>query len=105
MPRRIASKYGHHGAVRLAIKGVNPPGREFCRPDGSAMDNVHVGVQIRRDPAQLIRADASETTWEVDVDVVAREGALDFRGPAVQGKRGERFVYLTWGHVHLDGHF
>ena len=23
--------------------------------------------------------------------------SFDFRGPAVQGKRGERFIYLTWG--------
>ena len=26
----------------------------------------------------------------------------DFRGPAVQGKKGERFVYLTWGSVAGD---
>jgi hypothetical protein len=31
------------------------------------------------------------------VGVVEREGGLDFRGPAVQGRRWERFVYLTWG--------
>ena len=30
---------------------------------------------------------------------------LDFRGPAVQGKRGERFIYLTWGDVGSDGEF
>ena len=29
----------------------------------------------------------------------------DFRGPAVHGKRGERFVYLTWGDVAEDGTF
>ena len=33
------------------------------------------------------------------------DGALDFRGPAVQGRRGERFVYLTWGNVDADGGF
>ncbi len=27
----------------------------------------------------------------------ATDGSFDFRGPAVQGKRGERFIYLTWG--------
>jgi hypothetical protein len=30
---------------------------------------------------------------------------LDFRGPAVHGPRGERFLYLTWGDVDLDGRF
>lgn len=69
------------------------------------MDNVHVGVQVRRDPAQLVRADSSDALWEVEVDVVRKDGGLDFRGPAVQGKRGERFVYLTWGNVGADDGF
>jgi hypothetical protein len=89
----------------VAITGVNLPGRVFCRPDSSSMDNVHVGVQIRRDPAELVPADASEARWEVDVEVVRKDGGIDFRGPAVQGKRGERFLYLTWGDVGPDNEF
>jgi hypothetical protein len=99
-------------AVRVTITGVNLPGRTFCRPDGSPMDNVHVGIQLRRDPALLVRADAPQARWEVEVDVVARNaegggghGGPDFRGPAVQGKRGERFLYLTWGDVGANGEF
>ncbi len=69
------------------------------------MENVHVGVQVRREPAQLFGADETETRWEVDVEVVRRDAAFDFRGPAVQGKRGERFIYLTWGDVSPDGGF
>jgi len=69
------------------------------------MDNVHVGVQIRQDPAWLVRADEPEARWEVDVDVVRNEGALDFRGPGVHGKRGDRFLYLTWGNVGPDNTF
>src|SRR5688572_19865617 len=91
--------------VRVAITGVNLPGRVFCRPDGSSMDNVHVGVQVRRDPAQLVRADESEALWEVQVEAVRKDGVVDFRGPAVQGKRGDRFVYLTWGNVSAGGEF
>lgn len=95
----------HHRAVRVAITGVNLPGRVFCRPDGSSMDNVHVGLQMRRDPTQLVRGDESETLWEVDIEVVRKDGVLDFRGPAVQGKRGDRFIYLTWGNVGPDNGF
>ena len=40
--------------------------------------------------------------WEVEVDVVGSGGRLDFRGPAVHGKRGDRFIYLTWGNVGPD---
>lgn len=85
--------------MRVVVTGINLPGRAFCRPDGSAMQNVHVGVQLRREPAQLVRADATQARWEFDVDVVRNDDLVDFRGAAVQGRRGERFVYLTWGNV------
>jgi hypothetical protein len=92
--------------VRVFITGVHLPGRTFCRPDGSAMDNVHVGIQRRRDPAELIRADANEVHWDTEVDVIVqRDGARDFRGPVVQGKRGDRFIYVTWGNVGPEGEF
>lgn len=90
--------------MQLTITGVNLPGRTFCRPDGSMMDNVHVGVQVRNDPAHMVRADAGEASWVLDIDVVGSSDSVDFRGPAVQGKRGERFVYLFWGNLEA-GHF
>ena len=91
--------------MRVDITGVNLPGATFCRSDGSTMGNVHVGVQVGKVPAQLVRADVSRATWHVEVDVVFNDGEHDFRGPAVQGKRGERFIYLTWGNVSTDGEF
>ena len=69
------------------------------------MSNVHVGVQIRSDPADLVPADAAEARWDLVVDVIDRDGALDFRGPGVHGRRSERFLYLTWGEVDFDGGF
>ena len=85
--------------MRVVIVGVNLPGRTFCRADGSLMSNVHVGVQVRRDPAEMVPADATEAQWEMYVDVVHGDHGRDFRGPTVQGTRGERFIYLTWGNV------
>ncbi len=91
--------------VRITIRGRHLPGRQFCEGD-DRRDNVHVAVQERRDPVGLVPGDAKSATWDVDVDVVADDdGVLDFRGPAVQGKRGERFVYLTWGNVSPSGEF
>ena len=89
----------------VTISGHHLPGRQFCRPDGCVMDNVHVAVQVRRDPWQPIRADQARAAWTIDVDVVDRDGGRDFRGPAVHGRRGERFLYLTWGNVATDGSF
>jgi hypothetical protein len=94
---------GEDGGVRLSISGFNLPGSRFCRPDGSSMSNVHVGVQVGREPAELVRADAPSARWQLDIDVVMRDGQIDFRGSAVQGTRGERFVYLTWGEVSPHG--
>ena len=91
--------------MRVTIRGHNLPGRQFHAGDCN-YDNVHVGVQERRDPVGLVRGDATSATWDVDVRVdVGADGALDFKGPAVQGKRGDRFVYLTWGNVGSDGSF
>ena len=81
----------------VSIVGTNAPGRSFCRPDGTMMQDVHVGVQLRRDPAELRPADTADLRWEIEIEVVHRSGSPDFRGPAVQGKPGERLVYLTWG--------
>ena len=89
----------HDPGVQVSIFGFNLPGAVFCRPDGSLMDNVHVGVQDRREAAGLVRADLTEAVWNLDIEVVERYGQVDFRGAAVQGKRGDRFIYLTWGDV------
>jgi hypothetical protein len=91
--------------MRVVITGANLPGRTFCRADGSPLENVHVGVQVRRDPTDLVRADAAEARWDVEVETKRTDSDVDFRGPAVHGKRGDRFLYLTWGEVHGDGTF
>lgn len=83
--------------MRVVINGRNLPGRE-CGP----YRNVHVGLQIGSRPEGLVPGDAPSARWEADVRVVDLDDERDFRGPAVHGKRGERFLYLTWG--EYDGH-
>ena len=78
--------------MRLTIDGHHLPGAS-C---GTYQD-VHVGLQLRKDPAELVRADASSVRWEVNIEVLNGAEGVDFRGPAVQGRHGERFLYLTWG--------
>jgi len=74
----------------LVIRGRNLPGRT-C----GSYANVHVGLQIGRNASELVPGDADSARWATEIRPV--DG--DFRGPAVQGKKGERFVYLTWGSV------
>lgn len=90
----------------MIIEGTDLPGQSFCDPDGTPFDGVHVGVQIGREPFGLVRGDAASARWEFDVGVVTgSDRALDFKGPAVHGQRGDRFLYLTWGKVDQFSHF
>ncbi len=82
----------------VCIVGFNLPGRAWCE-----YDNVHVGVQRRADVVDLVPGDAAEAIWSFSVDVVPADGS--FRGPYVQGRRGDRFFYLSWGTVGDDRSF
>jgi hypothetical protein len=88
----------------LQIRGHHLPGRVWRSRD-EYYDNVHVGVQVGKEPCELVRGDAPSSSWSLPIEVVTRDGGLDFRGAAVQGKPGARFVYLTWGDVDDDGSF
>lgn len=88
------------------IIGEQLPGRAFSDGRDTSVDNVHVGVQLGRLPAALVPGDEPSARWDLDVAVVeCADGLVDFRGPAVQGRRGERFIYLTWGNVGDAGAF
>ncbi len=77
--------------VRLRIEGHHLPGRR-C----GEHDEVHVALQVGRDAVELVPGDAASAAWETDLTLVTSP-APDVRGPAVQGRRGARFAYLTWG--------
>jgi hypothetical protein len=80
--------------VRLVIRGHDLPGRSYA---GHA--RIAVGLQVGAKPVDVVPGDASSARWETEVRLVHG----DARGPAVQGRRGDRFVYLTWGDVSGEG--
>ena len=89
--------------MQLRIDAFDLPGSTCgpspARPAGH--HNIHVAVQRRNKPKELLgvtRADAVNASWVLDVDE-------NFRGPYVQGKPGEQFVYLSWGVVDDAGTF
>jgi Family of unknown function (DUF5990) len=88
----------------LQIRGYHLPGRVWQSHD-ERYDNVHVGIQVGKEPRELVRGDAEMSSWTIPIDVITRDGKLDFRGAAVQGRPGDRFIYLTWGDVGDDGTF
>jgi hypothetical protein len=86
--------------VEIVIRGTHLPGRQ-CRHGASTCENLHVALQVGREPKGLVPGDAESAEWVTEAEVVDVDGSLDVRGPAVQGRHGERFLYLTWG--DLDG--
>lgn len=80
----------------LRIVGRDLPGRAW-----NGYRNVHVGVQRHRDVVDQAPADADRADFNITLDVASD----DYRGPFAQGRRGERFVYLSWGEVDDEGDF
>ena len=80
--------------MEIVVRGHRPPGRRF-----DSYTNVHVGLQVRSQPSGLVPGDTADAQWTAEVQVVPSGGGVDYRGPAVHGRAGERFLYLTWGEV------
>jgi hypothetical protein len=87
-------------AVPLRIVGRRLPGSSW-----SGRTGIHVGVQKGTEVVGLVTGDAADAVFDIDLEVVDTDGVPDFRGPYVQGRRGERFVYLSWGEVDDQGTF
>ena len=71
-------------------------------------DNIHVGIQRRNRPedvVDLFAADSPAAVWTFDATVVAGLPEPDIRGPYIQGGPGQRFIYLSWGTVDSESRF
>jgi Family of unknown function (DUF5990) len=96
--------------VRIRIEGYDLPGRD-CDAGGDfpGYRNIHVGVQRRDRPTEwldLQPGDAPAVAWDLDCrEATVTGGALDARGPYLQGGPGRRFIYLSWGEVNESGGF
>ncbi|QQM38928.1 monooxygenase [Streptomyces liliifuscus] len=97
--------------MRIRIDAVDLPGRTAPAPaDGNvpAYDNIHVAVQRRDRPAELLEphpGDAKSATWTLECTAVTSPTGTDIKGPYVQDRLGRRFVYLSWGTVDESGVF
>ncbi|MEP6658416.1 MAG: DUF5990 family protein [Acidimicrobiales bacterium] len=95
--------------MEIRIEGFNLPGRSCgASPDFPGYENIHVGIQRRSPRDQLLGltpGDAPAAEWEFECDGVVTPKGTDFRGPYIQGRPNERFIYLSWGAVDGDGTF
>lgn len=87
--------------LAVRILGLNLPGLGF---DGHRA--VHLGVQRGSEVVDIVPGDSPIAVFDFSIRLVdVGEGELDFRGPYVHGRRGERFTYLSWGELGGDGAF
>jgi hypothetical protein len=110
--RACRSRFGEEWqaqSVEIRIEGFDLPGR-VCGASANfpGYENIHVGIQRRNKRDELlglIAGDAPSAVWTLDCEVAASSTGIDIKGPYIQGRPGERFVYLSWGAVDRGGGF
>ena len=82
--------------MKIRIEGYDLP--------PSAGAHVRVGVQRLKAVEQLATMDTERLAWDLEATVHRdAAGAIDLRGPYVHGRRGDRFLYLSWGTANGGG--
>jgi len=93
--------------MKIRVLGLNGPGTRF--PDlahsETCYENVHVGIQKGKEVVEPFPGDASKARWEFEAKLVEKDAGLDLRGEFIQGRPGERFIYLSWGVLGPGGGF
>lgn len=84
----------------MRIVGTSLPGIRH-----GDLEHVHVGVQRGRDVVDMVPGDVECAVFELEIDIVGTPQGIDFRGPYVHGKKGARFLYLSWGDLVHGGSF
>lgn len=98
-----------HGGMQIHIEASALPGRA-CGPDSDfpGYENIHVGVQRKDRPGELLGlhpGDAPSASWVLDCEATVTEDGVAVSGPYVQNRLGGRFIYLSWGTVDDAGAF
>ncbi|MFB6892718.1 DUF5990 family protein [Kitasatospora sp. NPDC056327] len=93
--------------MQIRIEADDLPGRTCpAAPGFPGYRDVHVAVQRRERPGELLDpqpGDARSAHWTLECTVRPLSGGTDLRGPHVQGRPGQRFVYLVWGEADGSG--
>jgi hypothetical protein len=76
----------------IRILGRNMPS-DWCL----AHEVPHLGLSKAKEVVSVVPTTEPEAAFELTVDAVRKPDGLDFRGPYVFGRKGERFLYLNWG--------
>jgi hypothetical protein len=110
-PGGLSPAGGMMAGMHIRIDAVDLPGLTCPAPadrDVPVYGNVHVAVQRRDRPAELLDpqpGDAPSATWTLECTAVVSPTGTEVKGPYVQDRLGHRFIYLSWGTVDESGYF
>jgi hypothetical protein len=93
--------------VEIRIEATELPGLA-CAPGPGfpGADNVHVGVQRKDRPSELLGltpGDAQSAEWTLDCEPIRTEAGIELHGKYIQNRLGGRFIYLSWVAVGQGG--
>lgn len=93
--------------MKIRIVGIGGPGRTFgdSAHTGFCYENVHIGIQRGKDVIEMFPGDSKKVVWEFESKLVEKATGLDATGDFIQGRLGDRFIYLSWGVVDDKGRF
>ncbi|CAA9547736.1 MAG: hypothetical protein AVDCRST_MAG87-614 [uncultured Thermomicrobiales bacterium] len=79
----------------------------ICQGLSGRQGGLHLGLQRGSEVIDPVPATAGSVHFALTVEVtpIGDGGAFDARGPYVHGRRGDRFLYLSWGELDRDGAF
>jgi hypothetical protein len=93
----------------LRIEGTDLPGLSCPQAPGfPGYANIHVGVQRKDRPAELLDlqpGDAAAVSWDLECEAKQGPDGVELHGRHIQNRLGGRFVYLSWGEVDAEGGF
>ncbi|MFK7916516.1 MAG: DUF5990 family protein [Ilumatobacter sp.] len=82
--------------LAVTITAIDPP--------FDATDGVRFGLQPKRGTVEHSGAHRT-TSFHTELDLRAEGTSFDFAGAHVHGRRGDRFLYVSWGVPDSDGPF
>lgn len=77
--------------IAVRVHAHNMP-TDWCRDHGV----TQLGLSRAKEVVAAVSTDHAAADFDLTVDVVSKPAGLDFRGPHVFGRPGERFLYLNW---------
>ncbi len=79
--------------VAVRVRATDPP----PNPPGDV--DLAWGIQRGKEVEQLTVSGSTGASieFQMEIGLVSVDGDIDFRGPYVHGRKGDRFLYVVWG--------